>query len=174
MAWELSRGGSCEGVWLGFASHGPAEPEWLSCEKIRSASRNDDSLSSPDFAILELRDETTRAPLELGRDALDAGEVVWMVSVTADRFYDNEHLVRSRRCVVDANPDMTPWAPTPSPEVRVLSSCPIHLGNSGAPLLDRRGRMRGLVHAGGPPFFAFGLMTGSERLPESGRGARLD
>ena len=82
-----------------------------------------------------------------------------MVSVTADRFYDDVHSVRSRRCVVDDNQRLAPWSPTAPPSIRVLSSCPIREGSSGAPVLDGDGRMRGLIHAGGPRYFAFGLMT---------------
>ena len=82
-----------------------------------------------------------------------------MVSVTADRFYDDVHQVRSRRCVVDDNRQLSPWTPAPPSAIRVLSSCPIRQGSSGAPVLDNDGRLRGLVHAGGPPYFAFGLMT---------------
>ena len=82
-----------------------------------------------------------------------------MVSVTADRFYDDVHQVRSRRCVVDDNRRLSAWSPEPPPSIQVLSSCPIREGSSGAPVLDREGRLRGLVYAGGPPYLAFGLMT---------------
>jgi hypothetical protein len=61
--------------------------------------------------------------------------------------------------VVDDNRQFSPWSATASRSIRVLSSCPIRQGSSGAPVLDRKGRLRGLVHAGGPPYFAFGLMT---------------
>lgn len=127
----------------------------------------------PDYAVLELREATNRVVLQLARGELSAGEVVRMVAVTADRFYDNEHLVRSRRCVVDQGEESSPWAPVTPSSVRVLSSCPVRLGNSGAPLLDHLGRMRGLVHAGGPPYFAFGLMTESGRFPDAAR-VRID
>jgi hypothetical protein len=61
--------------------------------------------------------------------------------------------------VVDDGRQLSPWAEAPPNSIRVLSSCPIRPGSSGAPVLDSEGRLRGLVHAGGPPFFAFGLMT---------------
>jgi CBS domain-containing protein len=117
------------------------------------------TLLSPDYAILELAEDTARPAIPLGEGEVAFGEVVQMVSVTADRFYDDVHQVRSRRCVVDDNRKLSLWSPTPSHSIRVLSSCPIREGSSGAPVLDRDGRLRGLVHAGGPPFFAFGLMT---------------
>lgn len=167
VAWELSAGGACHDVWLGFAKTATHEAEWLGCSKISAVSAPGGTLLAPDYAVLQLRTPTRRRALSLGRGALNTGEVVRMVSVTADRFYDDMHHVRTRRCIVDDGKQGSPWSPMGSPTVRVLSSCPIHEGDSGAPLLDMEGRMRGLVHAGGPPFFAFGLMTESGRIPDS-------
>jgi len=166
VARELSAGGACHDVWLGFAETRTQKAEWLGCSKISALSSPGDTLLAPDYAVLQLRTATARLALSLGRGALSTGDVVRMVSVTPDRFYDDMHEVRTRRCVVDGGDFSSPWSPVAPPTVRVLSSCPIHEGNSGAPLLDRQGRMRGLVHAGGPPFFAFGLMTESGRLPD--------
>jgi hypothetical protein len=118
-----------------------------------------DTLLSPDYAILELDEAPARPSIRLGEGEVASGEVVRMVSVTADRFYDDLHEVRSRRCVVDDNRQLSRWSPVPPSSVRVLSSCPIRKGSSGAPVLDREGRLRGLIHAGGPPYLAFGLMT---------------
>ncbi len=166
VARELSNGGACHDVWLGFAETPTKRAEWLGCSRVSAVSSSGDTLLGPDYAVLELRAQTARLALPLGRDALSTGDVVQMVSVTADRFYDDVHEVRTRRCVVDGGDPSSPWNPIAPPTIRVLSSCPIREGNSGAPLLDHQGRMRGLVHAGGPPYFAFGLMTESSRLPE--------
>lgn len=174
VAWELAHGGGCDDVWLGFAGGEERKPEWVPCAEVRSVSRTDGTLLAPDYAILQLRTDAHRVPLRLGRGELDAGEIVRMVSVTPNRFYDDVHEVRSRRCVVDQSGAPTAWTPVAPPTVRVLSSCPIHLGNSGAPLLDQRGFMRGLVHAGGPPYFAFGLMTESDRLPAEDAGGEAN
>lgn len=167
VAGELSRGGACHDLWLGFAETPTRKSEWLGCSKISAASSQGASLLAPDYAVLQLRTITERVAIPLGRRALAAGEIVRMVSVAQDRFYDEVHEVRTRRCVVDDGDDASPWSPIAPPTVRVLSSCPIHEGDSGAPLLDREGRMRGLVHAGGPPFFAFGIMTESGRILEA-------
>ena len=162
VARELTGGGGCDGVWLGFAGTEGGSPEWIGCERVLSASTPGVTLLLPDYAILELAEETTRPSIPLGplgEGEMALGEVVQMVSVTADRFYDDIHQVRSRRCVVDDNRKLSLWSSAPSRSIRVLSSCPIREGSSGAPVLDGDGRLRGLVHAGGPPFFAFGLMT---------------
>jgi hypothetical protein len=127
-------------------------------------------LLAPDYAVLKLRAKTARLALPLEHGVLNPGDVVQMVSVTPDRFYDDIHEIRTRRCVVDGGDPHSPWNPVAPPTIRVLSSCPIREGNSGAPLIDRLGRMRGLVHAGGPPFYAFGLMTESRRLPQTASG----
>ena len=159
VARELKSGGACDGVWLGFAGMEGRSPEWIGCKRIASVSTPSATLLSPDYAIFELAEDTARPVIPLGEGEMAFGEVVQMVSVTADRFYDDVHQVRSRRCVIDDNRRLSLWSSTPSHSIRVLSSCPIREGSSGAPVLDREGRLRGLVHAGGPPFFAFGLMT---------------
>jgi len=156
---KLTAGGACDGVWLGFARTDGRPPAWIGCERIMSVSTPGTTLLSPDYAVLELAQDAKRPSIPLGDGEVAFGEVVQMVSVTADRFYDDVHQVRSRRCVVDDNHQLTPWNPAPLSAIRVLSSCPIRQGGSGAPVLDRHGRLKGLVHAGGPPYFAFGLMT---------------
>ncbi len=166
VARELADGGACHDVWLGFAETPNQKSEWLGCSKVSAVSSQAETLLAPDYAVLQLRTATARPALPLGRGALSTGDIVEMVSVTPDRFYDDVHEVRTRRCVVDGGDPSSPWSPIAPPTVRVLSSCPIHEGNSGAPVLDRQGRLRGLVHAGGPPFFAFGLMTESGRIPD--------
>jgi hypothetical protein len=109
--------------------------------------------------VLKLSRNASRAAIPIGEGDVPSGEVVSVLSVTADRFYDQVHQVRSRRCIVDDNRRLVSAGELPSSSIRVLSSCPIHEGSSGAPVLDSRGRLRGLVHAAGPPYFAFGLMT---------------
>jgi len=159
VAWELANGGSCDGLWLGFAQSDGRAAEWIGCERIESASTPSSSLLSPDYAVLKLHRDALRPAIPIGRGNVPSGEVVRVLSVTADRFYDDVHRVRSRRCIVDDNRRLASSSELPHSSIRVLSSCPIRNGSSGAPVLDRRGRLRGLVHAAGPPYFAFGVMT---------------
>ena len=159
VAHELSSGGACDGVWLGFARTDGQRAEWIGCSRIASISRPGATLLSPDYAVLELAEDSARPWIPFGDGEVAFCEVVQMISVTADRFYDDVHQVRSGRCLVDDNRQLSPWSSASSSPIRVLSSCPIRQGSSGAPVLDREGRLRGLVHAGGPPYLAFGLMT---------------
>jgi len=159
VAWELSAGGACSGVWLGFAGRDEQSTEWVGCRRIRSVASTRDNLLSPDYAILELQKPVSRKPYPIEITPVTSGEVVRMVSVTPDRFYDERHEVRSRQCVVDEKGRLAPFGPTAPDSIRVLSSCPIREGSSGAPVLDGAGRMRGLIHGGGPRYFALGLMT---------------
>ena len=133
VARELTGGGACDGVWLGFAGTEGRPPEWIRCARIASVSTPGATLLSPDYAILELAEDTARPPIPLGDGEVAFGDVVQMVSVTADRFYDDVHQVRSRRCVVDDNRRLFPWTEVPPSSVRVLSSCPIRQGSSGPP-----------------------------------------
>ena len=156
---ELAAASSCDRLWLGFAGSPNRPSEWIGCDRIRRIATSAGSLLAPDFAVLELERNAQRPSLALGSGSVARGEVVRVLSVTADRFYDHRPLVRSRRCVVDDGARISDWNPLPDPSVRVLSSCPIRQGSSGAPVLDRDGRLKGLVHAGGPPYFALGVMT---------------
>ena len=99
VARELKSGGACDGVWLGFAGMEGRSPEWIGCKRIASVSTPSATLLSPDYAIFELAEDTARPVIPLGEGEMAFGEVVQMVSVTADRFYDDVHQVRSRRCV---------------------------------------------------------------------------
>ena len=165
VAAALAAGGGCRGVWLGFPETAGHATEWMPCERISAASVPDPTLLAPDYAILKLGVATDRPALVVSHEVVDPGAILRMVSVTPDRFYDQAHEVRTRRCVVEAERShLSFWNASPTASVRVLSSCPVHEGNSGAPLLDTHGRMRGLVHAGGPPFFAVGVMTSTSRL----------
>ena len=159
VAWELSIGGTCDDVWLGFAGMGTQAPEWVGCQGIVSVSNSGETLLSPDYALVHLERSVSRTPYAIGAEPVSSGEVVRMVSVTADRFFDDLHQVRSRNCIVDDNGRLAPWSPVAPPSIRVLSSCPVREGSSGAPVLDSQGRMRGLIHGGGPRYFALGLMT---------------
>jgi len=159
VAWERSNGGRCAGLWLGFAQSEGRPAEWIGCEEIESASTPSASLLSADYAVLKLNRDASRPSIPIGEGDVPSGEVVRVLSVTADRFYDDVHKVRSRRCIVDDNRRLASSGALDSSSIRVLSSCPIREGSSGAPVLDRRGRLRGLIHAAGPPYFAFGLMT---------------
>lgn len=158
VALELSIGTACEDVWLGFAETDTHPAQWVGCRRVTAVSAPDRTLLSPDYAVLELQEEVVRPAIPLGPGELAAGDVVRMVAVTADRFYDDFHQVRTRRCVVDGNGRLL-RSPSAAASIRILSSCPIHEGSSGAPVLDGDGRMRGLIHAGGPRYFALGVMT---------------
>lgn len=159
VAWKLLNDGRCDGLWLGFAKSESRPAEWIGCQRIESASTPSPSLLSPDYAVLKLNRDALRPSIPIGEGDVPPGEVVRVLTVTADRFYDDVHQVRSRRCIVDDNRRLDSPGQLPPASIRVLSSCPIRQGSSGAPVLDRRGRLRGLVHAAGPPYFAFGLMT---------------
>lgn len=170
VAWELSSGGSCAGVWLGFAGRGGQPAEWVGCKRIASVVGSAGDLLSPDYAVVELTEPVSREPYAIEMEPVASGDVVRMVSVTANRFYDERHEVRSRRCIVDDNGSLAPFGPEAPESIRVLSSCPVHEGSSGSPVLDRAGRMRGLIHAGGPRYFAFGLMTPLSQPLDGGDG----
>jgi hypothetical protein len=106
---------------LGFARTDSRPSEWIGCERITSVSTRGATLLSPDYAVLELTEDAERPSIPLGEGDVAFGEVVRMVSVTADRFYDDVHQVRSRRCVIDDNRQLSPWNAAPSSSIRVLS-----------------------------------------------------
>lgn len=154
-------------VWVGFPETPDHLEEWVVSDEVllRSTYEQNSELLQPDYAVLRLQYPVSRAPLRFLAERPIPGDVVRMITVTPDRFYEHKHHVAVRKCRVEdpllAEPVFGPQALS----VGWLSECPIREGNSGAPLVDTEGRLRGLVHGAAPPFFAVGVMTTLDFAP---------
>lgn len=148
-------------VWIGFPETADHVEEWVAGDRVlhRSIYEPQKKLLQPDYAVIQLKRPLSRAPLATLALAPSPGDIVRMVSVTPDRFYDHRHHIAVRRCRVESSSFARSTFGPKADDVGWLSRCPIREGNSGAPLLDVRGRLRGLVHGAAPPFFAVGVMT---------------
>ena len=148
----------CEDIWIAFPREGDSA-HWVACKEIENVVAPDHKLMSPDYALLRIDRVDDRQPLVVSSEELPPGETVEMIAMTPDRFEPRLHAVESRRCRVGDPKLAAKMLGEDLAAVRWLDKCPVRLGNSGAPLLDANGNMRGLVHGGGPTFFAIALMT---------------
>lgn len=148
-------------VWVGFPKANGYPQEWVASTEVlvRSSVEPGAGLLQPDYAVLRLDRALSRTPLTAFAERPLPGDVVRMVSVTPDRFYENKHHLAVRRCQVEDPRRAQPAYGLDALSVGWLSHCPIRDGNSGAPLLNAQGQLVGLVHGAAPPFFAVGVMT---------------
>ncbi|MBC7172668.1 MAG: trypsin-like peptidase domain-containing protein, partial [Polyangiaceae bacterium] len=150
---------------VSFGATSGARAEVRQCARIVGATLTDDPETlTADYAIFALDRRVERLPLALDPEPLAPGDVVTVISSSPDRSGGSVHSVRARRCVVDGAEAAARELGPRAHSVSWLGLCPIRPGNSGAPVLDALGKLRGLVHGGSAPFFAHAVMTPAARI----------
>jgi len=159
-------GARCDGTWLTFAATDGHPAEWVACQGVLEAEPvGDEDVLRTDLAVLRLARRVAREPLRPAFASTDRLSVVGVVAARPHPIYDTQHAISRRHCRV-ATPQSA--AETFGPEasrVGWLVECPSHPGNSGAPVVDARGRIRAVLHAGSAPIDGIAVMSRIGGLP---------
>lgn len=158
-------GASCADLTAVFASvDGQNTGERVPCEKVEFASTIASDEGSrlavdlerrnrpqADFAILHLKNPTSRPPLPLGDEGLQDKEALTALTIDPVSDVNPGGTLRRKNCTAVAGsvlaPDFTGKNAGRFAPVAALSDCEILHGNSGSPLVDEQGRVRAVLFA---------------------------
>jgi len=156
-------GRSCDGLFVAFPATDARPMEWTACARVVDAPAvRDDEVLRPDWALVELRSTVPRAlvPVHAADPPPDA--IVEVVAVDPHPIYRTQHAIGTRLCRVRTAAEALAIFGPDAARVGWLSDCPTVNGNSGAPVLDHEGRVRGILHGGSNRRQAIGVTT---RIP---------
>jgi hypothetical protein len=154
------RRASCRGTWVAFPAARGEREQWVECERVEIAEAVDDTaVMRPDVAIVRVARSVGRTPLAIDPSPPEPFAIVSIASVTPHPIYRTQHVLGTRLCRVRTTEEATELFGGDASRVGWLSDCPTYDGNSGAPLLDYQGRVRGILHGGSNPWFGIGVTT---------------
>jgi hypothetical protein len=120
--------------------------ERVSCSKVLQFSdiqSRDAALWRDDVAFLEMDNDVSRHSRVFSREGFDnqRSYTLWAV----DQIDDKTGIIRRQRCESLHDSYINPLASKNTSPVMLFAGCSLKDGNSGAPILDFRGRVRGMV-----------------------------
>ncbi len=103
----------------------------------------------PDYALLRLKNAISeRLPLVLSQDGFADELPFQMYSVTPMSKYAIIGLLEVKKCQTMMHSAAQPSYSNPFTSIVSFSDCQVKHGNSGSPMVDFSGKVRGIVHAG--------------------------
>lgn len=137
----------CKGEIFFFFSETNQKPTRVGCESIRKVSLFDNKepyLWRSDVAYLKLAEKVDRRPLKISRDGMGnlSKFVVWSI----DQINEFQGFIRKAEgCESVHDSYVNPLVTNESSPIMTLAGCDYQNGNSGSPILDYRGKLRGVV-----------------------------
>ena len=134
-------------IWAVFPDRDGLPMVRSECSTILAASPTEDPGRDTDYAFIILSEPSSRTPLQISREGFKDGDTYSAHLVESENHtytmikFHQESCRAVHETVVfpDSNHDKAP--------VMVLADCRVHHGNSGSPILDSEGKVRGIVQA---------------------------
>lgn len=153
-------GASCAGAWVTFPRTRERPMEWAACGIVlRADGVRDDQVLRRDVALVRLGRAVERPTIEVDGSPPEEGSVVTVLSTRPHPIYPAYNEVVPRLCRVATRRSAVETFGPRADRVGWLMECPSQPGNSGSPVLDARGRIRSLVHAGSAPVDGVAVMS---------------
>jgi len=166
-------GAACGSMWMTFAEAPERPAEWVSCQSVLHASASPEAtVLETDLAIIRLARPVAREPLGLAFVPTDASAIVSVVAIRPHPIYPSQHELSSRLCRVATRESAVEQFGADAARVGWLIDCPSYPGNSGAPILDRRGRIRAVLHGGSGPVDRIAITSDLGELPSGSIAGR--
>jgi len=145
---EIAKASCGNRIWLTFASSGKFPSEQAECKQVIFVSEDSPETSLPDYALIKLSKPMTRPFIQVDRKGIKEGETLIVHRVTP---LDSDGLFGGIQNSVECDPYYSPlFAPhfdNPFAATAMVSNCEIFPGNSGSPVLDKKGKARGVIFA---------------------------
>ncbi|HJL16277.1 MAG TPA: serine protease [Sandaracinaceae bacterium LLY-WYZ-13_1] len=155
-----------ERTWMRFARSRAHPAEWVPVRGVLHARQvRDDEVMRADVALLRLARAVDREPLGVAFVPPRAATIVSVVAARPHPIYPRHHEIGTRRCRVATRESAVETYGDEAARVGWLIDCPSHPGNSGAPVLDARDRVRAVLHAGSAPIDGVGVTSGLADVP---------
>jgi hypothetical protein len=146
---QLSTASDCSGrVWVKFPAIGGLPAETEECSTILKTTPYVESENNQiDYAFLKLKSAAHRLPLALNFGGFQDQQMLSLFKVDFSMNGNQITGVMGREsCKSVQNSILLPEFTHPESPLVSVAECDVGAGNTGAPLLDDRGQLRGVVH----------------------------
>jgi hypothetical protein len=139
-------GSSCrERMWVHFVTDDPAVNETVECQEVLESSGTKKDTTDIDYAYLRLTRPVERKPFEISRAGFTKDMQVSVVKITPIETHLDGTLEIENCQVTKGTMIGLPGSDDPFWHLGTLRGCSIMHGNSGSPILDGDGRVRGII-----------------------------